>query len=94
MSGYKYKLNNLVQLIKTDYSKQKTKEIMDMNSLEDKWKSFGWNAILADGHNIKELLIALNKEKLESKKPTAIIAIQLKVKVFLLKMITLCIITY
>ena len=46
-----------------------------MNSLEDKWKSFGWNVILADGHNINELLIALNKEKkLESKKPTAIVA--------------------
>lgn len=77
MSGYKYKLNNLVAIIDQNGLQQtgKTKEIMDMNSLEDKWKSFGWNVILADGHNIKELLIALNKEKkLESKKPTAIIA--------------------
>ncbi len=77
MSGYKYKLNNLVAIIDKNGLQQtgKTKEIMDMNSLEDKWKSFGWNVILADGHNINELLIALNKEKkLESKKPTAIVA--------------------
>ena len=77
MSGYKYELNNLVAIIDKNGLQQtgQTKEIMDMNSLEDKWKSFGWNVIVADGHNIRELLIALNKEKkLESKKPTAIVA--------------------
>ena len=77
MSGYKYELNNLVAIIDKNGLQQtgRTKEIMDMNSLEDKWKSFGWNVIVADGHNIRELLIALNKEKkLESKKPTAIVA--------------------
>ena len=77
MSGYKYKLNNLVAIIDKNGFQQTgtTNDIMDMYNLEEKWKSFGWNTISVDGHDINELLIALNKKKiLESDKPTALIA--------------------
>tara|TARA_Y100000389_G_C17381178_1_gene474468 strand:+ start:50 stop:895 length:846 start_codon:yes stop_codon:yes gene_type:complete len=77
MSGYKYKLNNLVAIIDKNGFQQTgtTNDIMNMNNLEEKWKSFGWNTILVDGHDVDELLATLHKEKiLESNKPTAIVA--------------------
>ena len=77
MSGYKYKLNNLVAIIDKNGFQQTgtTTDIMDMNNLEEKWKSFGWNTISVDGHDIEKQLLALNKKRiLASDKPTAIIA--------------------
>ena len=77
MSGYKYKLNNLVAIIDKNGFQQTgtTTDIMDMNNLEEKWKSFGWNTISVDGHDIEKLLLALNKKRiLASDKPTAIVA--------------------
>ncbi len=83
MAGYKYKLNNLVAIIDKNGFQQTgtTIDIMEMNNLEEKWKSFGWNTISIDGHNINDLLKSLNKEKLlENNKPTAIIAKTIKGK--------------
>ncbi len=83
MSASKYKLNNLVAIIDKNGLQQTgtTIDIMDLNSLDEKWASFGWNVISLDGHNIKELFNSLNKDKLlMSEKPTAIVANTIKGK--------------
>ncbi|OUX37076.1 MAG: transketolase [Candidatus Pelagibacter sp. TMED273] len=83
MSASKYKLNNLVAIIDNNGLQQTgtTIDIMDLNSLDEKWASFGWNVISLDGHNIKELFNSLNKDKLlMSEKPTAIVAKTIKGK--------------
>ena len=51
---------------------------MNYLELKNKWKGFGWNTIVCNGHNIKELLIKLKKKSIN--KPTAIIAKTIKGK--------------
>ncbi len=77
MTGSKYKLNNLVVIVDKNGFQQtgSTNDIMDMGNLEEKWRSFGWDTISIDGHDISSLLNVLDKKKLTEKKlPTAIIA--------------------
>jgi len=54
----------------------------DMHVYEQRAKSFGWNAIVVDGHNISELLAAFANASESKGKPTAIIAKTLKGKGF------------
>lgn len=54
-----------------------TKKVMSMESTEQKWKSFGWNVIKLDGHNISALLDAYRQE---TDKPLVILAQTVKGK--------------
>lgn len=56
------------------------KEIMNLEPLVDKWRSFGWHTIEIDGHNIKEILNALEEAKSMKGKPSIIIAHTIKGK--------------
>ena len=56
----------------------KTKEILNLNSLYERWKSFGWNCYKIDGHNHKQIENIFNKKR--NGKPTAIIANTIKGK--------------
>jgi transketolase len=58
----------------------RSEEVMALNSLSGKWQAFGWNAIEIDGHNYEQILAALNTFKIESTRPTAIIAHTIKGK--------------
>jgi transketolase len=55
-------------------------EIMPLDPLSDKWRSFGWNVIEIDGHKIGEILKAFEKAKTTTGKPTVIIAKTVKGK--------------
>lgn len=54
-----------------------TTEIMNDESLEEKWRSFGWRAKSIDGHDVAQLLQALTTD---AKGPLAIIADTVKGK--------------
>lgn len=56
------------------------KEIMNLEPLVDKWRSFGWHTIEIDGHNIREILNALEQAKAIKGKPSIIIAHTIKGK--------------
>ena len=79
MCASKYKLSNLVTII--DYNKVQlagfTKDISCLESLADKWKSFGFEAIEVNGHDINEL-----KRVFENlpEKPTVVICHTVKGK--------------
>jgi transketolase len=51
-----------------------TEDVMPLESLSDKWRSFNWHVIEIDGHNIREIVDAFNKAKVIYGKPTVIIA--------------------
>ena len=57
------KLDNLICIV--DRNKQiilgKDSECLDLEPLNKKWESFGWNVHEVDGHNYDDLLHALNK---------------------------------
>ncbi len=81
MSAYKYNLDNLIVILDKNNFQQtgSTKEIMDVFSLENKWKSFGWETTTIDGHNHEEILIELKKRNKENT-PKVLIANTIKGK--------------
>ena len=54
---------------------------MSVGDIAEKWRSFAWDVIELDGHNIKELYDAFSNER-NSTKPLAIIANTIKGKGF------------
>jgi transketolase len=77
-----YKLNNLVAFL--DHNKIQamgfTKDRIDVGSLAEKWKAFGWHTIEIDGNNIAEIVKVLDDADHVTDKPVMIIAHTLKGK--------------
>ena len=73
------KLNNICAVIDRNWLSvtQKINRDEEISPLENRFKSYGWETILIDGHNCKEIIKAL---KTESEKPIAIIADTIKGK--------------
>jgi transketolase len=57
-------------------------ERMSSNPLPDKWRAFGWHVIEIDGHDIEQIIEALDAAETIKGKPTAIIAHTIKGKGF------------
>lgn len=76
MFAAKNKLNNLIQVIDRNYIQidGTTENIMPLDPLKEKYESFNWNAIEIDGNDIKSFIEAIEKAKLETNRPTIIIA--------------------
>ena len=78
--AHHYRLKNLTVIV--DHNKMqslgKCEDTIELLSLADKWKSFGWKVIEIDGHNHSEIKAALNEENLE--KPKCVIAHTIKGK--------------
>jgi transketolase len=76
MFANKYRLDNLINII--DYNgiqiDGKTKNIMPLGSLKDKYQAFGWKVLEMDGHNISQIIRTLNRAREYRQAPTAIIA--------------------
>ena len=75
------KINNISVVI--DYNNQqsfgKVSDTMDLEPLVDKLLAFGWNVSVADGHNIDELVNALDKN-INLDKPHIVVAHTIKGK--------------
>ena len=83
MSAAFYKLDNLIVILDKNQVQQtgKVKDVMDIGNVVDKWKSFGFNAIEINGHDMKEIVRALDKStSLNNNKPTIIISNTIKGK--------------
>ncbi|MDR1417622.1 MAG: transketolase [Endomicrobium sp.] len=82
MAAAHYGLNNLCGIVDNNGLQIDgfTKDVMNVESLVDKYKAFGWNVIEIDGHNLDEIDNAYLKFKAEKQKPTAIIAKTVKGK--------------
>lgn len=82
MSASHYKIDNLTAIV--DYNRQQlsgcTERIMGLEPIAEKWSAFGWNVIKIDGHNIKQILDALDEAEKVRGKPTVIIAYTVKGK--------------
>lgn len=82
MEAGHYKLDNLVGII--DYNRLQidgwVKEVMNVDPLEDKYRSFGWEVMRINGHDMKEVVDALTRGKKGVGKPLVIIAETVKGK--------------
>ncbi|GMU57450.1 MAG: hypothetical protein AMXMBFR33_65960 [Candidatus Xenobia bacterium] len=76
------KLSNLTVIV--DYNKIQSlgtvKEVLDLEPLADKWRSFGWAVEEVDGHDVEALLATLGRLPFETDKPSCIIAHTVKGK--------------
>lgn len=83
MSASNYNLDNLIAIVDNNNFQQtgKNSEIMNVESLKEKWSSFGWETDEIDGHNIEKLFKYFTHMK-ENKKPKALIAKTIKGKGF------------
>lgn len=82
MTASKYKLDNLCAIV--DYNNLQidgtVEEVKGLNNLEGKFKSFGFNTIVIDGHNMEKLIDSFETAKISKGKPTVIIAKTIKGK--------------
>ena len=51
-----------------------TEDVMPLEPLAEKYKAFNWNVIEIDGHNIEEIIDAVNRARAVYEDPTVIIA--------------------
>jgi len=75
MLANKFKLSNLTAIMDRNNIQIDgfTEEVLPLESIEDKYRAFGWNVIHSDGHDIIKLITACEESK-KSERPTMIIA--------------------
>ncbi len=82
MTSSHYNLDNVCAII--DYNKVQengpTNEIKNLEPLGKRWASFGWHVIEVDGHDLRQLMTALDDFDNVEGKPTVIIAHTVKGK--------------
>ncbi len=76
MTAGHYNLDNLTAIVDRNFCQidNRTDKVMEVEPLADKWRSFRWNVIECDGHNIEEFLGAMNTAFAFKGKPTVVIA--------------------
>lgn len=79
MSAAKFELDNLIVIIDKNHLQYdgSTEEIMPLASCDEKWKSFGWNVMYINGHDVEECYSAMCGSYCQ---PTVIIADTIKGK--------------
>lgn len=82
MTAANFKLDNLVAIVDKNrlQATGTIEERFNTNPLPEKWKAFGWNVIEIDGHNMEEIIQALDKADEIKGIPTVIIAHTVKGK--------------
>ena len=82
MEAGHYKLENLIGIIDKNRLQIDgwTKDVMDVESIAEKYQSFGWNVVHIDGHSMDAIVRALDRAKLTLGKPTVIVAETVKGK--------------
>lgn len=80
-AGY-YKLDNLTAFL--DYNHLqidgRVEDVLNPAPIDDKFKAFGWNVIIIDGHDMNAIDNAIQQAKTTKDKPTIVIANTIKGK--------------
>jgi transketolase len=75
MSAAHYNLDNLVAFIDRNCVQidGKTSDVMEIEPLDQKWKAFGWEVFICDGHDHRQIAETVNNAKEIKGKPSIII---------------------
>ncbi|MCR4875855.1 MAG: transketolase [Clostridiales bacterium] len=84
MASAAHQVGNLVVIIDRNgvQATDTTDNVLPNGQLKEKWEAFGWNTIEIDGHDMRQILEALDAAQQCKGKPTAIIANTVKGKGF------------
>lgn len=76
MAAAHYKLDNLTAFLDHNGLQidGKITEVMSPEPVEEKFKAFGWNVIVIDGHNYGQIMGAIEEAKKTKGKPTMVVA--------------------
>lgn len=76
LAAAKYKLGNLVAILDYNGIQQTgaTADVLPTEPIADKWEAFGWHVQEIDGHNMGEVLAALDRADEVHARPSVIIA--------------------
>jgi len=82
MSAAHFKLDNLTAIVDNNGIQLSgfNRDIMNLDPLNKKWESFGWHVTDTDGHDLDQILDAINKAKKVRGQPAVIIAHTVKGK--------------
>ncbi|MBZ5722230.1 MAG: transketolase [Acidobacteriia bacterium] len=82
MEAAHHKLDNLVGIVDCNRLQidGKVSDVMNIDPLDDKYRSFGWEVVRIDGHDMKQVVEALEKAKASTGKPMVIMAETIKGK--------------
>jgi transketolase len=82
MAASNFKIDNLVAIVDRNrlQATGTVKERFNTNPISSKFEAFGWNVIQIDGHNIEQIMEALDKAEKVKGRPTVIIAETIKGK--------------
>ena len=82
MFGAFHRVDNVVAIV--DYNKIQldgfVKDIMELEPLADKWRSFGWHVVEIDGHDVAAVQRAFAEAEATKGKPTCVLAHTIKGK--------------
>jgi len=82
MEAGDFKLENLINIVDNNRLQIDgwVKDVMDIEPIADKYRAFKWNVMEIDGHDMKQIVDALEKAKTHKGQPTVIIAHTVKGK--------------
>lgn len=77
-----HKLDNIIAIIDRNHLQinGRTEEVLSTDSLEERYKAFGWHVIIANGHDVENLYDSFDEAFSCKGKPTIIIANTIKGK--------------
>lgn len=75
MFARKYGLNNLTAFVDRNRLQicGNTEEVMPLDPLPEKFRAFGWNVIIIDGNDMRQIIDACEKAAASKKNPTVVI---------------------
>lgn len=82
MTAAHYRLDNITALLDRNRLQidGRTREVMSLEPLADKWRAFGWHTVEVDGHDLAAILAALTALEQVKERPGMIIAHTIKGK--------------
>jgi len=82
MAGAKWKLDNYTVIVDKNRLQNDTfvEEVMPVDPLPEKWRAFNWNVVEIDGHDMGQIVRALEQARETVGTPTVIIAHTVKGK--------------
>src|SRR3990170_1009801 len=82
MTAAHYKLDNLCALVDNNGLQidGPVAKVMGVEPITDKWRAFGWEVFDIDGHNMADIVTALDKAEMVKGKPTMIVCRTVKGK--------------
>jgi transketolase len=82
MAACRFKVDHLTGIVDRNriQATGPTKEVFDIPDIERKWASFGWHVIAVNGHDVGQILEALDAAEQVKGRPTVIVAETIKGK--------------